>query len=600
MRALLLSLLLLVGMNASSQIILPANTYADSSHAPFMWGVASGDPVQDGIILWTKVDGTGIQNGSWELASDSSFSQILQSGNFTTDGTTDWTVLIEVSSLNPGQFYWYRFFDGNNNPSVTGRTKTAPEDGQQNVRFAVASCSSVYSGFFNAYARIGERNDIDAVVHLGDYIYDFVDTDEEVRVPDPYPTVPTNLNEWRDRHEYYLLDPDLRLARQQHPWIVIWDNHDIDKASPQKFLETVQAFREYVPMRLPDPQDPARIYRKFQFGNMVDLMMLDYEQYYHQDTFGSELSALGTTQRTWLLNQLSNSTARWKIVGNQKMMGQFSLAGLPSQVPFGDGPVADSSAWDGQNLERTAILDHLTQNGIDNTMILSGDIHMSFVNDLPNDYGNYDSNSGAGSAAVEFLPTSITRGNFDEQGITGFLLTLAQAAINLANPHHVYSELESHGYGILDIRPDRSVGEYWYSGKGSATTNESFATGYQVFDGDNHWDRGSLSSPTVYNPILLGLQNPSGLPIDELTVFPQPAHDQVTIRVRLLEEQELTMQLTDIASGKEILSHDLGLIEAQTWKSFIFQTGSLASGIYLIQLKAINGMVVKKIVIEHD
>ncbi len=587
-----------MGLDASAQIVLPANMFADSAHTPYLWGVASGDPAQDGVILWTKVEATGATSGSWELASDSSFSQIVQSGNYTTDGSKDWTVLVEATGLNAGQFYWYRFMDGNNNTSVIGRTKTTPETGQANVRFAVASCSSVYSGFFNAYARIGERNDIDAVIHLGDYIYDFVDADEEVRVPDPYPTVPANLGEWRDRHEYYLLDPDLRLARQQHPWIVIWDNHDIDKDSPAKFAATVQAFREYVPMRVPDPQDSARIYRSFRFGNMVDLMVLDYEQYYHQDIFGSELSALGTAQRTWLLDQLSNSSATWKIVANQKMMGKFNTAGIPSQIPFGDGPVADSSAWDGQNLERTAILDHLVNNGIDNTVVLSGDIHMSFVDDLPSDYGSYNASTGAGSAAVEFLPSSITRGNFDEAGFGGFLATLAQAAISLSNSHHVYSELISHGYGILDIRPDRTVAEFWYSDKGAVVSNESFAGGYQVFTGDNHWDRSSIGSPSVYNPMITALEPVNNF-VDDWSIFPQPANDQFTLRMKLSSPQVLQVQILEVAGGKEVLSQNLGPMEAGTWKSIIMGTENLASGIYLLKVQGDQGVVTRKISIEH-
>ena len=119
------------------------------------------------------------------------------------------------------------------------------------------SCSSIFSGYFNAYRRIAERNDIDLVVHLGDYIYDFVDADEQVRVPVPAPVDPQTLAEWRERHSYYLLDPDLRAARQMQPWAVIWDNHDTDGDSPQHTADAMQAFLEYVPMRLTNPARPA-------------------------------------------------------------------------------------------------------------------------------------------------------------------------------------------------------------------------------------------------------------------------------------------------------------------------------------------------------
>ena len=126
--------------------------------------------------------------------------------------------------------------------------------------------------FFNAYQRIAERDDLDLVIHLGDYIYDFVDEDEQVRVPDPYPTVPENLDEWRDRHQYYLLDPNLRAARQNHPWAQIWDNHDVKRTD---FEPGMQAFYDWTPLRQVNEDAPERIYRKLAFGGLVDLMFMD-------------------------------------------------------------------------------------------------------------------------------------------------------------------------------------------------------------------------------------------------------------------------------------------------------------------------------------
>lgn len=585
-------------LQGTCQTSLPANMYADSAHAPFLWGVASGDPQPDAIIIWTKLDGNGARNGTWSIAEDSLFVQGVQTGNYQTDDSRNGTVSVRVSGLNPGTHYYFQFSDVSATPSVTGRTKTTPTPEETNVRLAIASCSSVYSGFFNAYRRIGERNDIDAVVHLGDYIYDFVDEDEEVRVPTPYPTVPTDLNEWRERHAYYLLDPDLRLARQRHPWIVLWDNHDLDFDSPAALAASVQAFREYVPMTLPSANDSTQSYRSFQFGDLIDLVVLDYEQYYHLDSVSNELSALGTTQRNWLLDQLDNSSATWRIVANQKMMGKFSTVGIPAVIPFGDGPVSDSSAWDGHNAERTLILDHIMQNGIDNTIVLSGDIHMSFANDLPMDYNSYNGNTGAGSAAVEFLPTSITRGNFDEAGFGGFLATLAQGAISLANPHHLFSELESHGYGILDVRPDRAVGEFWYVDKLQVTPGESFETAYQVLDGENHWERNALNTPTTYDPFVAN-QAPSPELKGAFETYPQPANQQLTLRFQLASTQNLDLTISSLATGQIVYTNEQAKVMGSTWQSHIVQTGQLPAGIYLLTLLGEQGKHQQKIIIQH-
>ena len=577
----------------------PANIYADTAHAPFVYGVASGDPTDSQVIIWTRIDpaaGSSVQV-DWELAADSSFSNVLQSGTATVDGSTDHSLAIDVGNLAPGLHYWYRFKDPQGNSSVIGRTKTAPTGSVSNVRLAIASCSSIYSGFFNAYSRIGERNDIDAVIHLGDYVYDFVDQDEEERVPVPYPTRPEDLEDWRDLHEYHLLDPDLRLARQRHPWIVIWDNHDIASDSFPQFLQAVQAFHEYVPMRLPDANAPTRIYRSFSFGDLFDLMALDYEQYYHQDMIGSEQSALGTDQRTWLLNQLSASTATWRVVANQKMFGQFSLAGFPSIIPFGDGPVADSSAWDGHNAEREAILGHLDQNGIDNTILLSGDIHMSFTMDLPIDYGNYNSANGAGSVAVEFLPTSITRGNFDEEGFGGFLATLAQGAIELANPHHIFSELESHGYGLLDIRADRAVGEYWYVEKGNVTGGQNFEGGYQVDAGANHWNRNKLNSPTVYSPPTSS--TPISYAWGQLSAFPNPANEVLHVSVSLQKAAQLQLDLREALSGRVVREIYKGNASAGHELMFDSDTKDLPAGIYLLGCTVDGVHHSKTLILQH-
>ncbi len=576
-------LLLLLGSALYAQT-MPPNIYADSAHAPFLHGVASFDPTATKVILWTKVD-PGINSGpitlTWEIFADAALTQQLGTGTAIAASNTDWTAKADVDFPSAGQFYWYRWSDGQGHYSPVGRTKTAAQGAVGQVRLAVMSCSSVYSGYFNAYQRVANRNDLDLVVHLGDYVYDFVDADEQVRVPSPAPVDPQTLPEWRDRHTYYLLDPDLRAARQNHPWTVIWDNHDVDGDSPLHTADAMQAFQEYVPMRLADANFSHLIYRRLAYGDLLDILLVDATTLRDLDTLpNGENSMLGNQQWNWLAQELSNSTAQWRVIGQERMMAEFSTAGLGSLINYGDGPVADSGAWDGYNGERVRFLNHLDQNGIDNNVVLSGDIHTSFLCDLPIDYGSYDDQTGAGSVAVEFLPTSITRGNFDEQGVTGFLAQLVQGAISLANSHHVYSELTSHGYGILDIRPGVVTAEYWYSPILQASGNESFATGYECLSGENHWRRTALSNPTG----LVVETDPKSELAVQLSAFPNPAGDQVTLQMSSPETQVLEIKVIDLTSGAPLLPSQKLRLKANRKGEIQLDISELPAGTYGIQV----------------
>lgn len=588
-------LLALLPGAVTAQIQLPANMYADSLYAPFLHGVASGDPLSDRVLIWTKVDPQGASDSislDWEVSPDANFSTLAASGTVQARASANWTALTDVGGLSPDTRYYYRFTGPGNQESRIGRTRTAPSGPVSHLRFAVASCSSIFSGFFNGYARIGEREDLNLVIHLGDYIYDFVDPDEEVRVPVPAPVDPTDLAGFRDRHAYYLLDPDLRLARQMHPWTVIWDNHDIDgDGIPQQLAEAIQAFHEYIPVRLNDPTRPDRIYRNLQYGDLVDIFMIDAESVRDLDTIPGigELSVLGDAQWTWLSQGLAASTAKWRLIGNQKMMTRFSIAGLPSFIPFGDGPVADSGAWDGYNADRLRLLNHLTQNNLDNNIVLSGDIHMSFACDLAPDPGVYNAQTGAGSVAVEFLPSSVTRGNFDEMGFGGFVADLAKAAIDLANPYHVHSELESHGYGIVDIRADSAVAEFWYSDILQATSNEDFAVGYVIRDGDNHWDRDARNTPLVARrePVILDGIRISG-------PYPNPGNQQAELLIELKQSQQVKVSLLELASGRFLKDYPSQWLQAGRRHRFKVEATDLPSGIYGLVIEGTDFRTVRR------
>ncbi|MFW5659219.1 MAG: alkaline phosphatase D family protein, partial [Bacteroidota bacterium] len=220
--ATLLILTALLPAFAFAQLVLPDNIFPDTTHAPFVRGVASGDPTPEAVIIWTHIEVDSASFGSsfdvdWAVATDSAMTNVVQNGTFATDSSRDFTVKIDVQGLQADTRYWYQFTQGGNTSAV-GRTHTAPVGQVDALSFAVASCSSVFSGWFNAYRHIGRSEEIDLVVHVGDYIYEFVDDNEQIRVPEPMQERPENLRDWRWFHNYYHLDPDFRLALQRHPW----------------------------------------------------------------------------------------------------------------------------------------------------------------------------------------------------------------------------------------------------------------------------------------------------------------------------------------------------------------------------------------------
>lgn len=481
----------------------PPNIYLDTAHVPFLFGVTSGDPLTDRVIIWTRISPSNKSESvqvKWEIALDPLFNNLINSGGTEATLDKDWTIKVDADGLQPGTRYFYRFIAPDGKTSATGRAKTAPAEGASHFRLASMSCSSIYSGYFNAYQRIGERDDLDAVVHLGDYIYDFVDGSEEIRVPLPYPKEPNDLATFRERHRYYLADPDLRYARQQQTWIAIWDNHDIDVRHPEIDKQAKQAFFEYLPIREVSLEEPYRIYRKFSFGGLFDIFMLDMDSYVIKE--GDERTFLGQSQLQWLKDEVSASTAKWKVIGSQKMIGGWYSRGIPKFLGLpGDGTFFDTSSFDGYHEERDALLQYFADSAINNLVVISGDMHMTFAMNLsPNPHSRkmYKRHTGKGSVGVEILTGSISRGNFDEAGAPKPAIEVIRKVSMRTNPHHVFTDFVQHGYGILDISPERIIAEMWYSPILLPTNTEKFGIGIRVRNGKNKWDWRLLAEPTEY------------------------------------------------------------------------------------------------------
>lgn len=523
---------LFLSLQLGAQIIFPPRIYGDSIHAPFYHGVASGDPLNNAVIIWSRITPDSITSSplivNFEFSDDSTFSSLIQSGSIIADTSTNWTVKRDITGLGADQVYFYRFNDNNGNYSQIGRTRTAPSGSTSALKFAVFSCSSIFSGYFNSYARVAEKaNGLNAAIHLGDYIYDFVDPDEEIRVPTPYPTVPANVNEWRERQAYYLLDPDLRNARASLPWICLWDNHDQDcGGSPAcSYNGGVKAFYEWLPVRMPDTTNQLIIYRNLQFGDLAEIFVSDVLMFRSTDTMpNGEYNMLGNSQMNWLEQGLSTSTAQWKLLPQQRMIGGWYTNGIPSWildlVP-NDGAVFDLGSWDGFPASKAHLFNFIRNNFINNLIVLSGDAHVSIAQDLvedPNNISLYDPLTGLGSAGVEFLPTSITRGNLDEGGAPIGAFDLFNSLDRYANPQHQFTDFFNHGYGLLNIMPDSTVAEFWYTPKLFESSADSLGATLIVRNNENHWSRNSGYS---------GIPSTSAL---GFSIFPNPADALLTIQ----------------------------------------------------------------------
>lgn len=553
------------------------NMYADTLHAPFIYGVASGDPTGTSVQLWTYAGpSTEGQDITWLVATDSLFTNVVASGTEVCTSTNTYTIKPIATGLQPYTDYFYRFYAPGNSLSVTGRTRTASVNPNQPVNFGVVSCSSIFSGYFNAYRHMAKDASIDAIIHLGDYIYDFVDPDEQIRITDPFPTQPANINEWRERHMYYLLDPDLRLARQMHPWIQTWDNHDFK----QSILVGERAFYEFTPTTPPDPNDINKIYRKLSWG-IADIFMIDMQSYDDIDEISpGNLSVLGFEQYNWLTSGLAASTAKWKIVGTPKMVTYWSIQGLENLLGSNTA-VLFENAWDGYALERERMLKFIDSLNIDNVVFVSGDSHFSQLADLPLDAQNdlvYFPETGVGSVAVEFLPTSVSRGNFDEMGYDASLQPVIVEYIDIVNPNHVYTELLQHGYGILNVKADSSVAQYVYCPILEQTDDTLNAWTQVVMDGDNHWKRQPKTT--------IGVAEEKA---EKVVIYPNPAQSELWMR----------LPMNGIYTTLDVYNGTGQKVQSQAVNSSLVKVNSeaLPTGIYYIVVnggKPLQGRFIKQ------
>ena len=433
----------------------------------FAHGVASGDPLPDAVILWTRVtpEDRGSVSVQYVVASDSALHEIVASGDLQTDASRDYTIKVDVTGLEPDVSYYYAFNVGDVQSEV-GRTRTAPLQ-TESARFAVVSCASYGHGYFHAYRAVAEREELNAVIHLGDYIYEYATgAFGTVRRCEPAHEILT-LDDYRRRYAHYRQDSDLRALHRVHPMIVVWDDHEIannawhdgaQNHNPERGegdygarkAAATRAFFEWQPVR---ESEAGSCFRQFAFGNLVDLIMLDTRlsgrdaqiEDANDPRFSSEgREILGREQTAWLAQALDRSSARWRLIGQQVMVG-------PMPVYF------NPDCWSSYPAARRRFLELLAKHPEKDCVVLSGDVHSSWAMNLavdPYDAALFDAESGDGAVAVELVVPGITSPFLDRE------MGEALEGRVLQEPHVKYAQLWRRGYMLLEVDAERVRAQY--------------------------------------------------------------------------------------------------------------------------------------------
>ncbi|MEU9239783.1 alkaline phosphatase D family protein [Streptomyces shenzhenensis] len=515
---------------------LPARAASDAP--AFLHGVASGDPLPDGVLLWTRVTptadatpGSGVgpdTEVSWVVATDKALTNIVSKGSTTATAASDHTVKADIRGLAPATDYWFRFSAGPTDSPVA-RTRTAPaaDATVSGLRFGVVSCANWEAGYFAPYRHLAARGDLDAWLHLGDYIYEYGTGEYGTRGTVVRAHAPTHeiitLADYRTRHGKYKTDTDLQALHAKAPVIAIWDDHEFANDSWSGGAENhtegaegtwtarqaaaKQAYFEWMPVR---PAIAGTTYRRLRFGKLADLSLLDLRSFRSQQvSAGSgsvddpERTITGRAQLDWLKAGLKASDTTWRLVGNSVMISPFAIGSLSADLlkPLAkllglpqDGLALNTDQWDGYTDDRRELLAHLRSNAITNTVFLTGDIHMAWANDVPVDAGTYPLSA---SAATEFVVTSVTSDNLDDilKVSPGVVSTVAAPVIQLANRHVHWVDTDRHGYGVLDITAARAQMDYYVvSDKTKADATSSWERSYRTRSGTQKVER-------AYDPV---------------------------------------------------------------------------------------------------
>jgi alkaline phosphatase D len=443
---------------------------------PFGLGVASGYPHPGGFVLWTRLLGAldplpiAVH---WEVFADEALRTPVASGLAQAEPEWAHSVHVEVEGLDPGRWYWYRFRAGEAQSPV-GRARTAPPPSEAApLRFALASCQQYEQGYYGAWRDAAARSP-DLVLFVGDYIYESSWGRDHVRKHDA--GEPYTLEAYRARYALYKSDPDLQAAHAACPWIVTWDDHEVDNdyaadrpedGMPREefLLRRAAAYRAYyehmpLPARMRPEGPHMRIYTTLGWGSLARFYVLDDRQYRSYqacprpgrsggsntvdvadcaELFDPRRTMLGRAQERWLERALARSRARWNFLVQQTPMAQFDQRPGPGRRAWTDG-------WDGYPAARARLFDALVDNRVANPVALGGDVHAFNVNDLKRDFDD----PGSSAIATEFVCTSITSQGWPQERLD---------ALRAENPHVKFAASRWRGYLAMEVAPSRSRAE---------------------------------------------------------------------------------------------------------------------------------------------
>ncbi len=458
----------------------------EDGEVAFRHGVASGDPLADRVIVWTRVTPPPGEADpvrvTWRIARDAALRDFVAEGSTTASVERDFTVKVDAAGLEPGRT-WHYGFRALGQDSPLGRTRTLPVGAIPRLRLAVASCANLPQGFFNAYAALARRPDLDAVLHLGDYLYEYEngrygDGSSLGRVPEPDREL-TTLADYRARHAQYKRDPDLQALHAAHPMLAVWDDHELANNAWRGGAENheparegdwstrraaaVHAWLEWMPVREPEAGSAAsepRIWRAFRFGDLAELVLLDARLVGRDEQARPEDAArladpsrqlLGAGQERWLLERLGAAGTAWKLLGQQVVFAPLARAGMRP----------NPDAWDGYAPARARLLDAIEQRGIADLVVLSGDVHSSWGMDVPRDPfspGGYDPETGRGSLAVELVAPAVSSAPLGSHATLRERYTVTRAS----HPHVRFQDLDARGYLLVDVAAERVRAEWWF------------------------------------------------------------------------------------------------------------------------------------------
>lgn len=446
---------------------------------PFTLGVASGDPWPDGFVIWTRLAPRPVEAGGgmpaqnvivdWQVADDEAMTKVVAKGTAVASRELAHSVHVEVQGLEPGRWYWYQF-QAAGEVSPKGRARTAPrlEDQPDRIRFAFASCQHFETGLFTAYQHMANE-DLDLIAHLGDYIYEGAASEKKVR-QHIGPELHT-LDDYRIRHAQYKTDVFLQTAHAKCPWLITWDDHEFannyaglisEKAdeSPETFqfrrTYAYQAFYEHMPVRraqMPSGPD-LRLYRQIAFGRLANFSILDTRQYRTDQpcgdgnkppcpaTYDPKGTLLGDIQEQWLYKSLDASKAAWNVLTQQVMMARVDLKP-------GEAKTHSMDQWPGYEANRQRVLKYFSERTELNPIVLTGDIHSNWVNNLQVDCDNEKSPA----VATEFVGTSISSGGDGVQTTKNATEMLSE------NPFVKFFNAER-GYVSCDVTPTTWTSRY--------------------------------------------------------------------------------------------------------------------------------------------